>query len=102
MRDEKEFNARLEYMHLNPVKKGLVTRREDGRWSSYNNFALDKATVAACPLQIDDVRLPLGYRAGEKPTVRKALTVATSLTAMVISPMKKARGQKGADSGYPL
>jgi len=26
VRDEKEFNERLEYLHLNPVKKGLVTR----------------------------------------------------------------------------
>ena len=33
------------------------------RWSSYNNFALDRATVAACPIQIDYVRLSLGYRA---------------------------------------
>ena len=30
VRHEKEFNARLEYMHLNPVKKGLVMRREGG------------------------------------------------------------------------
>jgi hypothetical protein len=57
--------------------KVVVKRREDWRGSSYNNFALDKATVAACPIQIDDVRLPLWYRAGEKPTVRKTLTVAT-------------------------
>jgi hypothetical protein len=63
VRDEKEFHERLEYMQLNPVKKGLVKRREDGRWSSYNNFALVKATLAACPTQIDYVRLPLGYRA---------------------------------------
>jgi hypothetical protein len=63
VRDEKEFNERLEYMHLNPVKKGLVKQREDCRWPSYNNFALDKATVGACPIQIDYVRLPLGYRA---------------------------------------
>ena len=27
VRDEKEFNERLDYMHLNPVKKGLVKRR---------------------------------------------------------------------------
>jgi hypothetical protein len=33
--------------------------------------------VAACPIQIDHVRLPLGFRAREKPTVRKSLTVAT-------------------------
>jgi hypothetical protein len=58
---EKEFGKRLDYMHLNPVRKNLVKRPEDWRWSSYNNFALDKATVAACPIQIDDVRLPLGY-----------------------------------------
>ena len=63
MRHAKEFSDRLEYMHLNPVKKGLVKRPEEWRWSSSNNFALDKTTVAACPIQIDYVRLPLGYRA---------------------------------------
>ena len=63
VRHEKEFNERLEYMHLNPVRKGLVKRPEEWRWSSYNNLALDKATVAACPIQIDYVRLPLGYYA---------------------------------------
>jgi hypothetical protein len=62
---------------LNPVNKGLVKRREDWRWSSYNNLGLDKATVATCPIQVDYVQLPLGYRAWEKPTVRNALTVAT-------------------------
>lgn len=51
------------YMHLNPVRKGLVKRPEDGRWSSYNNFALDTAIVAPCPIPVDDVRLPAGYRA---------------------------------------
>jgi hypothetical protein len=47
-------------MHLNPLKKGRVKRPEDGRWSSYNNFAFEKATVAGCPTQIDYVRLALG------------------------------------------
>jgi putative transposase len=63
VRHAKEFRERLDYMHLNPVRKGLVKWPQDWRWSSYNNFALDKATVAACPLQIDYVRVPLGYRA---------------------------------------
>ena len=40
-----------------------MKRPEHWRWSSCNNFALDKATVAARPIQIGDVRLPLGYRA---------------------------------------
>ena len=37
-----------------------MKRPEEWRWSSYNHFALGKATVAACHIQIDDVRLPLG------------------------------------------
>ena len=45
------------------TQKGRVKRREDWRWSSYNSFALDEATVVAYPIQIDDVRFLLGYRA---------------------------------------
>lgn len=63
VRHAKEFNERLSYMHLNPVRRGLVDRPEDWRWSSCNNFALDKATVASCPMQVDYVRLPEGNRA---------------------------------------
>jgi hypothetical protein len=63
VRHEREVKQRLEYLHMNPVCGGLVKRPEDWRWSSYNNFALDKATVAACPIQIDYVSLPVGYRA---------------------------------------
>jgi REP-associated tyrosine transposase len=63
VRHAKEFNERLSYMHLNPVRKGLVKQPEDWRWSSCGNFALDKKRVAACPIEIDYVRLPLGYRA---------------------------------------
>lgn len=47
---------------MNPVRKGLVKRPQDWRWSSYNNFAFDKTAVAACPIQIDYVRLPESYR----------------------------------------
>lgn len=52
-----EFNERLTYLHLNPVRQGLVSRPEDWRRSSYNNFALEKKRAAACPLQMDYVRL---------------------------------------------
>lgn len=54
---------RPQYMHLNPVRKNLVSRAEEWRCSSYNNFAFDEATVADCPIQIDYVRLPEGYQA---------------------------------------
>jgi len=63
MRHQQELNERFDYMHGNPVRKGLVKQPEDWRWSSCNNFALDKATVAACPMPIDYVHLPPGYRA---------------------------------------
>ena len=62
VRHEKEFDARMTYMHFNPVRKGLVAKPEDWRWSSYNNFALDKGAVAGCPLQVDYVQLPESYR----------------------------------------
>ena len=62
VRHEKEFAARLDYMHLNPVRKGLVDRPEQWQWSSCNNFALDREEVRRCPIQIDYVRLPEGYR----------------------------------------
>jgi hypothetical protein len=45
-------------MHNNPVRKGLVKRPEDWKWSSYNNFALDRSRVARCPIQIDYVDFP--------------------------------------------
>ena len=62
VRHEKEFAARFDYMHLNPVKRELVAKPEEWRWSSYNNFALDKEDVRLCPIQVDYVRLPVGYR----------------------------------------
>ncbi|MGB7621787.1 MAG: transposase [Terriglobia bacterium] len=61
-RNKKEFNERLEYMHLNPVRKGLVSRPDQWRWPSYNNFSLDPSVVAACPIQIDYIHLSDDYR----------------------------------------
>ena len=71
----REFGERLEYMHLNPVRKGLVSKPEQWRWSSYNNFALDPATVRACAIEVDYVSLQsnTGRDLTENPTVRKGL-----------------------------
>ncbi len=62
VRHAKELNDRLTYLHLNPVRKGLVQRPEEWPWSSYNNFALDPAAVRGSPIAIDYVRLPDQYR----------------------------------------
>lgn len=58
VRHENEFGHRLAYMHNNPVRRGLVKHPEEWKWSSYNNFALDRTRVKQCPIQIDyvDVR----------------------------------------------
>lgn len=58
VRHERELAERLDYMHLNPVRKGLVKTPADWRWSSYGNFSLEKQQVAACPVQIDYVQMP--------------------------------------------
>jgi len=63
VRHAKEYSDRMNYLHLNPVRKGLVDRPEDWRWSSYNNSAVEKAAAAQCPIQVDPVLLPLDYRA---------------------------------------
>ncbi len=62
VRHGQEFRDRLAYMHLNPVRKGMVEKPEDWRWSSYHDFALDKQRVADCPIQVDYVHLSESYR----------------------------------------
>ena len=62
MRHAKEFRQRLDYMHLNPVRKGFVQRPEEWAWSSFNNFALDKEQVKQRRIQVDYVHLPESYR----------------------------------------
>jgi putative transposase len=39
LRTVQEYNEKVEYIHLNPVRAGLVNRPEDWRWSSYNEYA---------------------------------------------------------------
>jgi hypothetical protein len=39
LRSVKEYNEKVEYLPLNPVRAGLVSRPEDGRWSSYHEYA---------------------------------------------------------------
>lgn len=63
VRHEKEFQDCLQYMHLNPVRKGLVNRPEEWRRSSYNNFSVDRGAIADCPIEIGRVVLPEGYGA---------------------------------------
>lgn len=61
-RHAQEFRARPDYRHMNPVRRGLVKRREEWAWSSNNHYALDQGQVSRCRVQIDHVDLPPSYR----------------------------------------
>jgi putative transposase len=54
MRTVREAHEKLNYIHLNPVRRGFVTRPEDWPWSS----ARDWATGIDEPLRIDRDSLP--------------------------------------------
>ena len=58
VRHAKEFGQRLDYVHFNPVRRGLAATPEQWRWSSCQNFSLEEAVRAAGPIRIDYVSLP--------------------------------------------
>ena len=61
----KEYGEEVEYIHLNPVRAGLLSRPEDWRWSSYNEYAGTSANEQneRCDLIVDRVRMPPDPRA---------------------------------------
>jgi putative transposase len=44
-----KFVEKVQYIHRNPVTRGLVTRPEDYRWSSFNHYATGQSQT----IQID-------------------------------------------------
>ena len=59
-RTVKEYSEKVEYIHLNPVKAGLVPRPQDWQWSSVNEYSGMSATEQGrwCGLTIDRVKMP--------------------------------------------
>ena len=60
LRTVKEYNDKVEYLHLNPVMAGLASRPQDWRWSSVNEYSGMGAAeqMRRCGLIIDRVSLP--------------------------------------------
>ncbi len=60
LRTVREYHEKIEYIHLNPVKAGLVNRPEDWKWSSMKEFAgvSGEEQERFCGLRIDRVPLP--------------------------------------------
>ena len=65
LRTVEEYNEKVEYIHLNPVRRGLVARPEDGKWSSMGEFAgvSGEEQDRLCGLCIDRVPLPFDVHA---------------------------------------
>ncbi|HTV54708.1 MAG TPA: hypothetical protein VMI06_07315 [Terriglobia bacterium] len=59
-----EYNTKIEYIHWNPVKAGLVTRSEEWPWSSVHGETGSVQRPIATPsrLAVDQVFLPADRR----------------------------------------
>ena len=64
LRTVKEYNEKVQYIHLNPVKAGLAKRPEDWPWSSIHDYTgnLTDAPVTPSGLSVDRVLLPADPR----------------------------------------
>jgi len=60
LRTVKEYNEKVEYIHLNPVRRGLVKDARDWKWSSVHEYAgvSGEEEERRCGLRIDRVLLP--------------------------------------------
>ena len=64
LRTVEEYNAKVEYIHWNPVKAGLVSRPEEWPWSSVHDYTGSAQRPVATPsgLAVDRVLLPADER----------------------------------------
>jgi hypothetical protein len=68
LRTAREYNEKVEYIHLNPVRAGLVSRPEDwsrpagSSYSEYAGMTTDEQSER-CGLIVDRVRMPSDPRA---------------------------------------
>ena len=93
LRTVREYNQKVEYIHLNPVTAGLVSRPEDWRWSSYHEYPGMSADEQnePCGLIADRVRMPSDPRTricslrhkAEKTRTTKAVVHATRSLAIL-------------------
>jgi putative transposase len=65
LRTVKEYHEKVEYIHLNPVKRGLATKPEDWKWSSIHDYTatLREPVGTKSVLPVDRVLLPADQRA---------------------------------------
>ena len=64
LRTVKEYNEKVEYIHLNPVKAGLVQQADEWPWSSAREYSgsLQEEATRHPALPIDRILLPSDQR----------------------------------------
>ena len=64
LRTVKEYHEKVEYIHLNPVRRGLVTKQEEWKWSSIHDHmgTLRQPVGTKSVLRVDRVLLPADER----------------------------------------
>jgi REP element-mobilizing transposase RayT len=60
LRTVREYHRKVEYIHLNPVKAGVVSRPEDWPWSSVQDYtgSINDAPMTPSGFAVDRVLLP--------------------------------------------
>jgi hypothetical protein len=60
LRTVREYQEKVEYIHLNPVKAGLVERPEDWKGSSVHDYTgtVQGPAGAGSPIPVDRINLP--------------------------------------------
>lgn len=60
LRTVEEYNEKVEYIHMNPLRAGRVRHPQDWTWSSFNEYAGMSADEQKrrCGLIIDRLRMP--------------------------------------------
>ena len=64
LRTVREYQGKVEYIHLNPVKAGLVDRPEDWPWSSVHDYTGNwhDAPITPSGLSVDRITIPADPR----------------------------------------
>ena len=57
IRDQKMFWTKLNYIHNNPVKAGLVKRAEDYNYSSARNYVFNDHSILEVDIELGGVNL---------------------------------------------
>jgi hypothetical protein len=57
IRDQKMFWTKLNYIHKNPVKSGLVLKAEDYKYSSARNYAFNNHSILEVNTELGGIDL---------------------------------------------